>query len=128
LIAFIIGLLHFLEGQRAARRKLLEHLDEDRMRRLDAAVQRLATVGRVVGLAVRKRGADALQDGGGLERPRDGVGGAQRPGLHRGVVKRVRQHEQPRHLAIGVGLQFPANGLHALGGAQIDVDHDAGEA
>ncbi len=48
------GLLHFLEGQRAAGRQLLEHLDEDRMRRLDAAVQRLAAVGRVVATGCRE--------------------------------------------------------------------------
>ncbi len=121
------GLLHFLEGQRRAGRKLLEDLDEDRMRGLDAAIERLAAVARVVGLAVGKGGADALQDGDRLERPRDGVGGAQRPGLHGGVVKRIRQHEQPRHLAIGIRLQFLAYCLHALGRAQVDVDHDTGK-
>ena len=40
-----LGLLHFVEGQRHAGRKLLEDLDEDRMRGLDAAVQGLAAIG-----------------------------------------------------------------------------------
>ena len=42
-------------------------------------------------------------------------------------MKRVRKHEQARHGAIGVVAQLVANPLHALGGAQVDVDHDAGD-
>ncbi len=110
-----------------AGRKLLEDLHHHGMRRLDAPVQGLAAIGRVKAIAVRKGGADALQDALRVERPRDGVGRAQRPGLHRAVMQRIGEHEQPRHLAIGFGPQLVAHPLHALGGAQIDVDHDPGE-
>ena len=123
----VFGLDDIVEFQRHAGRKLLEDLDHDAVRGLDAPVQGLAAIGLVVADAVRKRGADALQDALRVERPRDRVGGAERPGLHRAVMQRVRQHEQPRHLAIGLGAQLVAHQLHALGRAQIDVDHDAGE-
>ena len=123
----VLGLDDVAEFQRNAGRKLLEDLDHHGMRRLDAPVQGLAAIGLVKSVAVRKRGADPLQDALRVERPRDGIGGAERPGLHRSVMQRVRQHEQPRHLAIGLGPQLVAHQLHALGGAQIDVDHDAGE-
>ena len=69
--------------------------------------------------------ADAAQDAGRIEGSRDGVGGAQRPGLHRAVMKRVGEHEQTRHGPVGIMAQLVANPLHALGGAQVDVDHDA---
>ena len=82
---------------------------------------------RVESAGVRKRRADALQDALGIERPRYRIGGAQRPGLHRAVVKRVGQNEQPRHRAVGFGPQLVANPLHAFGGTQIDVDHDPGK-
>ncbi|MHC2366595.1 hypothetical protein ACVIQT_001233 [Bradyrhizobium diazoefficiens] len=91
------------------------------------AVQRLAAIGRVIGGGVGKRGADALQDRVGLKRPRDRVGGAQRPGLHGAVVQGIGEHEQPRHRTIGIAAQLVAHPLHALGRAQIDVDHEAGE-
>jgi hypothetical protein len=86
-----------------------------------------ASIGLVVGAVVRERGPDPVQDALRIERPRDGVGGAERPGLHRAVMQRIRQHEQPRHLAIGFRPQFVAHQLHALGRPQIDIDHDAGE-
>ena len=123
----VLGLDDVAEFQRNAGRKLFEDLDHHGMRRFDAPVQRLAAIGLVKSVAVRKRGANPLQDALRVERPRDGVGGAERPGLHRSVMQRVRQHEQPRHLAIGLGAQLVAHQLHALGGAQIDVDHDARE-
>ena len=82
----------------------------------------MAAIGRVIDRGVREGGADALKDGVGLERARDGVGGAQRPGLHGAVVKRIRQHEQPRHRTIGVAAQLVAHALHAFGRTQIDVD------
>ena len=123
----VFGLHDVAEFQRHAGWKLLENLDHDPVRRLDAPVQGLATIGLVVGTVVRKCGPDALQDALRVERPRDGVGGAERPGLHRAVMQRVRQHEQPRHLAIGLGAQLVAHQLHALGRTQIDIDHDAGE-
>ena len=41
------------------------------------------------------------------------------------VMKRIGEHEQAWHGAIGVVAQLVANPLHALGGAQVDVDHDA---
>ena len=108
-------------------RKFFEHLDQHRMRGLDAAVQGLAAIGGVVAVAVGKRRADALQNGLRIERPRDGIGGAQRPGLHRAVMQRVGQHEQPRHRAVGLRAQLVADQLNAFGRAQIDIDHDAGE-
>ncbi|MEY9611760.1 hypothetical protein ABIF21_004634 [Bradyrhizobium elkanii] len=97
------------------------------VRGLDAAVERLAAIGLVIAAVVGERGTDALQDSARIERPRDRVGGAERPGLHRGVMQGIRQHEQPRHLAIGVGLQLGADELHGFGRAQVDVDDDAGE-
>ena len=97
------------------------------MRGLDAAVERLAAIGRVIAGGVGKRGADALQDVLGLERPRDGVGGAQRPGLHGAVMQGIGKHEQTRHRAIGIAAQLVAHPLHTFGRAQIDVDHEAGE-
>ena len=123
----VFGLHDVAEFQRHAGGKLLEDLDHDAVRRLDAPVQRLAAIGLVVGTVVRKRGPDALQDALRVERPGDGVGGAERPGLHRAVMQRIRQHEQARHLAIGLGPQLVAHQLHALGRPQIDIDHDAGE-
>ncbi|MGY4328316.1 hypothetical protein ACVWWG_002733 [Bradyrhizobium sp. LB7.2] len=100
---------------------------QNRMRRLDAAIERLAAIGRVIDGGVREGRTDALQDSLGLKRPRDGVGGAQRPSLHGAVMQGVRKHEQPRHRAIGVAAQLVAHPLHAFGRAQIDVDHEAGE-
>ena len=90
------------EFQRNARRKLLEDLDHHRVRGLDAPVQGLAAIGRVESVAVGKRGADALQNGLRIERPRDRIGGAQRPGLHRAVMQRVGENEQPRHRAVSL--------------------------
>ena len=57
----------------------------------------------------------------------DRVGGAERPGLHRGMVQRFGQHEQPRHAAIGAVAQLVADPLHALRRTQVDVDHHTGE-
>ena len=123
----VFGLHDIAEFQRLAGRKLLENLDHDAVRRLDAAVQGLAAIGLVVGIVVRKCRPDALQDALRVEWPGNGVGGAERPGLHRAVMQRVRQHEQARHLAIGLGLQLAAHQLHAFGRTKIDIDHDAGE-
>ena len=115
------------ELQRHAQGKLLEDIDHHRMRGLDAPVQGLAAIGGVVAMAVRKRRADALQNGLRIERPGDGIGGAERPGLHRAVMKRVGQNEQPRHRAIGLRAQLVADQLDAFGRPQIDIDHDARE-
>ena len=120
----VLGLDDVAEFQGNAGRKLFEDLDHHGMRRFDAPVQDLAAIGLVKPVAVRKRGTNPLQDTLRVERPRDGVGGAERPGLHRSVMQRVSQHEQPRHFAIGFGAQLVAHQLHALGGAQVDVDHD----
>ena len=111
----VLGLDDVAEFQGNAGRKLFEDLDHHAMRRLDAPVQGLAAIGLVKSIAVRKRGADPLQDALRVERPRDRVGGAERPGLHRSVMQRVGQHEQPRHFAIGFGAQLVAHQLHALG-------------
>ncbi|MGY4380859.1 hypothetical protein ACVWZ3_008498 [Bradyrhizobium sp. i1.3.6] len=116
-----------VEGQGHAERQLLEHLRQHRMRRLDAAVERLAAIGRVIGGGVGERGADALKNCIGLKRPRDRVGGAQCPGLHGAVMQGIGEHEQPRHRAIGIAAQLVAHPLHALGRAQIDVDHETGQ-
>ena len=43
----------------------------------------------VESIGIRECGADALQDVCGIERPRDRVGGAQCPGLHRAMVQGV---------------------------------------
>ena len=87
------GLDYIAVFQRLAGRQLLEDLDHHGVRRGHAAVQGLAAIGHVVAIAVGKRGLDALQDADRIERPRDGVGGAQRPGLHRAVMQRIRDHE-----------------------------------
>ena len=87
------GLHDIVECQRLAGGKLLEHLDDHRVRSFDTAIQGLAAIGRIIARGVRKGGAHPLQDGRGIERPRDGVGCAERPSLHRGVVKRVGQDE-----------------------------------
>ena len=121
----VLSLDDVAEFQGNAGRKLIEDLDHHGMRRFDAPVQDLAAIGLVISVAVRKRGANPLQDTLRIERPRDGVGGAERPGLHRSVMQRIRQHEQPRHFAIGLGAQLVAHQLHALGGTQVDVDHDS---
>jgi hypothetical protein len=121
----VLGLDDVGEFQGNAGRKLFEDLDHHGMRRLDAPVERLAAIGLVKSIAVRKRGANPLQDTLRIEWSRDGVGGAERPGLHRSVMQSVSQHEQPRHFAIGLGAQLVAHQLHALGGTQVDVDHDA---
>ena len=71
--------------------------------------------------------SDALQNAFGIERSRDRIGCAQRPGLHRAVMQRVGENEQARHGAVGLAAQLVANPLHALGRAQIDIDHDAGK-
>ena len=123
----VFGLDDVVEFQGNAGRKPLEDLDHDAVRRLDAPVQGLAAIGLVESIAVGKRGADPLQDALRVERPRDRIGRAERPGLHRSVMQRVGQHEQPRHFAIGVRPQLVAHQLHALGRAQIDVDHDPRE-
>ena len=67
----------------ATGRKLLEYPDHHCMRGGHARVQGFAAIGRVKSEAVRKCGANALQDAVGIKRPRDGIGRAQRPGLHR---------------------------------------------
>ena len=97
------------------------------MRGLDTPIQRLAAIGDVVSVAVRKRRADALQNGLLVERPRYGIGSAQRPGLHRAVMKRVGEHEQPGHRAVRLRAQLVADHLNAFGRPQIDIDHDAGK-
>ena len=43
------------------------------------------------------------------------------------MVKGVGENEQPRHGAVGFATQLVADLLHALGGAQIDVNHNARE-
>jgi len=85
----VLGLDDISEFQRLAGRHPVEDLDQNGMRRIDATVQRLAAIGFVIAFGVRKRGADPLQDALRVERPRDRIGGAERPGLHRPVVKRV---------------------------------------
>ncbi len=120
----VLGLHDIVEFQRHSRRKLLEYLDHHLVRGADAAVQGLAAIGRVESMAVRKCGADALQDSLRVERPRNCIGGAQRPGLHRSMMERVGNNEQTRHRTINFGLQLVANLLHTLGRSQIDIDHD----
>ena len=120
----VLDLQDVAEPQRRPRRQLVEYLGHQGLGRGNAAVQRLAAGGRVENDGVRKRGPDALQNVFRIERPGDRIGGAQRPGLHRSVVKRVRQNEQPRHGAVRVAAQLVAHLLHALRRAQIDVDHD----
>src|ERR1044072_6102363 len=120
----VLGLDDVVEFQGNAGRNLLEDLDHHGMRRFDTPVEGLAAISVVKSVAVRKRGADPLQDTLRVEWPRDRVGGTKRPGLHRSVMQRIRQHEQPRHFAIGFGAQLVANKLYALGGAQVDVDYD----
>ena len=112
------------EFQRNSRRKLVEYLDHHLVRRGNAPVQGLAAIGRIVSMAVRKCGVDALQDARGIERPRYRVGCAQGPGLHHPVVQRVGENKQPRHRAVGFVPQLVSNPLHAFGRAQIDIDHD----
>ncbi len=85
------------ECQRSSRRELLEYLDHHRMRGRNAPVQSLAVGGCVESIAVRKCGADTLQNTLRIKRPRYRIRGAQRPGLHRPMVKGVRENEQPRH-------------------------------
>ena len=41
------------------------------------------------------------------------------------MVKGFGQNEQPRDRAVSFGTQLVANPLHALGGSQIDIDHDS---
>ena len=118
-----LGLDDVVEFQGLAGRQLLENLDHHRVRGLDAAVQALAAVGFVIFVGIGQGGADALQNDLRIERPPDRVGGAQRPGLHRAVMQGIRQHEQPRHLAIGLAAQLVAHHLHAFRRPQIDV-HD----
>lgn len=109
------------------RRELFEYLDHHRVRSGNAAVQNFAAIGRVEFIAVRKCRADALQNTLRIKRPRDRIGCAQRPGLHRTMMKGVAENEQPRNGTVGFGVELIANLLHALGRAQIDVDHDPGE-
>ena len=123
----VFGRHDVAELQRNARGKFLEHLDHHRMRGLDAPVQGLAAIGGIVAMAIRKRRADALQNGLRIERPRDGIGGAERPGLHRAVMKRIGEHEQPRHRAVRLRAQLVADHLDAFRRPQIDIDHDARE-
>ena len=123
----VLGGHDVAELQRNACRKFLEDLDHHLMRRLDAPVQRLAAIGRVVAMAVGKGGADTLQNGLLVERPRYRIGGAQRPGLHRAVMKRVGEHEQPRHRPVSLGAQLVPDLLDAFRRPQIDIDHDACE-
>src|SRR6185295_16932999 len=75
----VLGLDDVAEFQGNAGWKLFEDLDHHGMRRFDAAVQYLAAIGLVKSVAVRKCGANPLQDALRVERPRDGVGGAERP-------------------------------------------------
>jgi hypothetical protein len=123
----VFGRHDVAELQGNASREFLEHLDHHRMGCLDAPVQGLAAIGGVVAMAVGKRRADALQNGLRVERPRDGVGGAERPGLHRTVMKGIGENEQPRHRAVGLRTQLVADQLDAFGRPQIDIDHDARE-
>ena len=116
---------HVVEGQGNAGRKPLKNLHHHLMRGRNAPVQGLAAVGRVKACGIRECGVDALQDGIGIERPRNGIGRAECPRLHGGVVQRLRQHEQPRHVAVDVRPQAVADRLHALRRAQVDIDHDA---
>ena len=123
----VFGLDDVVEGQRHAGRKLLEYLDHHRVRGGDAAVQGLAAVGGVnpslSGNAARMRCRMPC----GIERPRDRIGGAQRPGLHRAMVKRVGENEQPRHRAVGSARSLLRTRCTLSARPQIDIDHDAGE-
>ena len=114
-----------VERQRHAERQPLENLDHHRMRRLDAAVQRLAASSRHSG--VGKRRADALQDGR----------------AHRTAARSYRWRRAPRPASSRDAARRPARTaaasrdrlrraaccapLHAFGRAQIDIDHDAGQ-
>jgi len=114
------------EFERHSRRKLVEYLDHHLMGRGNAPVQGFAAIGLVVSVTVRKGGLDALQDALGIEWPRYRIGCAERPGLHRPVVKGVGENKQPRHRAVALATQLVSNPLHAFGGTQIDIDHNAG--
>jgi hypothetical protein len=84
------------------------------MRGGHARVQHLAAIRRVVDLAVGERGTNPLQHVFGIKGPRNRIGRAQRPGLHRGVMQRFGQNEQPRHVVVGLVAQLVADPLHAL--------------
>ena len=71
-----LGLHDVAQFERNSCRKPLEHLDHHVVRGFDAPVQGLAAIGRVEALAVRKRGADALQNPLCVERPSDRIGSA----------------------------------------------------
>ena len=100
----VLGLHDIGEFQRNSRRKFLEYLDHHLVGGGHTAVQRLAAIRRVEAVAVRKRGADALQDSLRVERPRYRIGGAQRPRLHRAMMKGVGKNEQTRHRTVSLVL------------------------
>ena len=62
-----------------------------------------------------------------MKRPLDGVGGAERPGLRRAMMKRIGQHEQPGQRLIVLAGELAAHALHGGGRGEIDVDDHAGE-
>src|ERR1700694_322669 len=123
----VFSLHDIAKFQGNAGRKLVEYPDHYRVRGSNALVQGLAAIRRIEPIRIRKRGADTPQNALRVERPGYRIGSAQRPGLHRSMVQRVGQNEQPRHRTVGFVPQLVTNLLHALRRPQIDIDHDAGE-
>jgi hypothetical protein len=65
----VFGSNNIVKLQRLAGRQPVKNLDHHGMGRLDAAVQRLAAVGRVIAVGIRKGRADSLQNCLRIERP-----------------------------------------------------------
>src|SRR5205809_5408927 len=89
----VFGFHNVVERQRNPGRELFEYLDHHRVRSGNAAAQDFAAIGGVEFIAVRKCRTDTLQNTLRVKWPRDRVGCAQRPGLHRAVMKGVGENE-----------------------------------